>query len=676
MIKHFLPAALVALIVGITSCNTKPESSKDVLIEVMDTSANPKSDFYSFAVGKWLKENPIPASESNWGVGNLVDEEIRTRLLDICNEAAKTKAAKGTPNQLIGDLWFTAMDSANAEKLGFQPLQPYLDMIDGIKTQSDLMVAIAKLKTVGIDVAYSFYVYQDLKKSDEFAVYLSQGGLGLPERDYYFNTDERTSNIRKVYMKYMADILTLLGSKDGIKDANSVFELEKQLATASRKLEDLRDDYANYNKKTTAELAALTPNIDWKSTFAALEIVVPANVIVGQPEFFQALNKISTTESLAAWKSYMKFQLADDMAPMLSSAFDTLRFGFRSRTMRGVTAQQPRWKRALRSTESLVGMSLGKLFVEKWYSPETKKRYAKLTNDVIAAYRESLTTLSWMSDSTRKLAIEKLNGIRVKVGYPEKWEVYKGLLLDRSSYAANVFSASKWHFDDMVNQLGKPVDHDKWDMTPQTYNAYYNPSNNEIVLPAAIFIVPGYKDEDLDDAIIYAYGGASTIGHEITHGFDDQGREYDKQGNLKNWWTKSDEVQFNARAERMVTQFNGYEMLNNLHVNGKATLGENIADLGGLVLGYEAFKKTEQYKSGKAINGLSPDKRFFLGYALAWMYNFRDEALANQLMTDVHAPAKLRVNGPISNMPEFYKAFDVKKGDKMYRDEDVRVKIW
>jgi len=379
---------------------------------------------------------------------------------------------------------------------------------------------------------------------------------------------------------------------------------------------------------------------------------------------------------LTDWKTYLRWNLIGTFSPYLSSTFDDANFEFNGKVLSGVKAQRPRWKRILDVQEGAMGDLLGQLYVKKHVSPAIKKRYQDLTNNIFDAYRERIKSLSWMTDSTKTKAIEKLNSVTTKVAYPEKWRDYSKLKIDRSYYVQNVIRANVWSYDYMVDKLGKPVDRTEWDMTPQTYNAYYNPSNNEIVLPAAIFIIPGLADTLADDAIIYGYAGASTIGHEITHGFDDQGRQFDDKGNLRNWWTSTDETEFASRAKLIIQQFSDFTVLDSMHVNGEATQGENIADLGGVVLGLEAFKKTEQYKSGKKINGLTPTQRYFLGYALSWLGHMRDETLAMRIMTDVHAPNFLRINGPVVNIDEFYEAFNIKPTDKIYRADSLRVKIW
>jgi putative endopeptidase len=425
-----------------------------------------------------------------------------------------------------------------------------------------------------------------------------------------------------------------------------------------------------------AGLQKLNPSMNWALTFETMNIKGLDSVIVGQPDFYKEVENNLKSVSIDDWKTYLKWHLIASFASYLSKEFDQEQFHFNGEILSGVKVQRPRWKRVLDNQENYLGDALGQLYVKNYYSPETRDRYIQLTENVMSAYREHIQTLDWMTDSTKVKALNKLSTVRKKVGYPDKWRDYSTMNISRSSYVENVIEGNLWYYNYYLNKLGKPVDRDEWEMTPQTYNAYYNPSNNEIVLPAAIFIIPGIPDSLADDAMIYGYAGASTIGHEITHGFDDQGRQFDADGNLKSWWSKEDEEKFNQRAQLYVEQFNNYVVLDSMHVNGKASLGENIADLGGIAIAIDAFKKTEQYKKGEKISGLTPIRRYFMGYALGWLHQQRDESLANQIMTDVHAPAFLRVNGPLANIPEFYEAFGVKEGSGMWRADDIRVKIW
>jgi putative endopeptidase len=674
-----LIAAVAALaIYGCTPSTSKKDERKDILAEHLDTTVSPAKDFWSYANGGWVKANPIPASERRWGIDKLILNETYDRMLKLSEEsAADTKAAKGSNTQKIGDFWASGMDTVLIEKQGISKLQPEFDMIASIKDKQGLVEEIAHLQMIGVSALYSPGIYQDEKNSEAYAFHLSQGGIGLPDRDYYFNTDSRNQNIRKEYVAHIAKMFVLLGDDAGTakKHSDVVMKLETSLAKSSRKLEDLRDPYANYNKMGIDGLDRMNPSMNWKGTLQKMGVHVDS-IIVGQPEFYKAVEESLKSTSLDDWKTYLRWNLVNAYATFLSKDFDKQNFAFYGTVISGTKEQRPRWKRVLDAQENFLGYALGQLYVQKYYSPETKKRYEALTDNILAAYKERIERLSWMSDSTKTKALAKLASVRKKVGYPDKWRDYSSMNISRSSYVENAIEGNKWQYNYYLNKLGKPVDREEWGMTPQTWNAYYNPSNNEIVLPAAAFIIPGLPDSLADDAIIYGYAGASTIGHEITHGFDDEGRQFDAKGNLSNWWSKQDEDAFKKKADVYVNQFSNYVVLDSMHVNGKASLGENIADLGGVTIGLEAFKKTEQYKKGEKIAGLTPLQRFFLGYSLSWMINYRPEALANQVMSDVHAPVTLRVNGPLSNTPEFYEAFGVKQGDAMWCSDSVRVSIW
>ncbi|MFD2521506.1 M13 family metallopeptidase [Emticicia soli] len=678
--KVLVSGILMVSGIYLTSCQSKSSESsqRDILAEVVDTTVSPKDDFFKYAVGTWLKQNPIPASESSWGIGSMVQEETYARLRGISEKSAKEPGSEGSNEQKIGDFWFTGMDSVSIEKQGINPVKADLDRIAAIKDIQGVLTEISLQHTYGIGSLFSPYIFQDEKNSEEQALHLYQGGLGLPDRDYYFNTDSRTINIRKEYKAHLQRMFKLLGNDEATatKNMNNVYALEETLAKNSRKIEDLRDPYKNYNKMDLVALDKLAPSLNFKDLFGQMKMPQVKSVIVGQPEFYTAVDKLLKTTPIDTWKAYLTWNFVSSFASELSSPFAKENFYFYRTVLRGVKEMKPRWKRVLDSEERYLGDALGQLFIKNYYSDKTKKRYEELVKNIFSTYKERIEKLDWMSDSTKTKALQKLATVVPKVSFPDKWKDFSTLSIKRDSYVQNIIRANQWWYLYEVNKIGKPVDKTEWGMTPQTYNAYYNPSNNEIVLPAAIFFIAGFTDEQLDDAIIYAYAGGSTIGHEITHGFDDQGRQFDEKGNLTDWWTKKDGDEYNKRAKGIIEQFDNYVVLDSMHVRGEATQGENIADLGGVVLGLEAFKKTEQYKSGKKINGFTPLQRFFLGYALAWMGHSRDEALANKIMTDVHAPGFLRVNGPVVNIDEFYEAFDIKPGDKMYVAPKKRVRIW
>ncbi|BAU52261.1 M13 family metallopeptidase [Mucilaginibacter gotjawali] len=665
---------------AVVSCNNaqKNYAANDALIKNIDTTIKPGDDFFNYANGAWLKKNPIPAAYPSWGIGNVVEEELRDRLKKLNLEALKANAEKGTSSQMIGDFYYSGMDTVAIEKQGIDPLKPELDKINSLKNISDLVDEFAHLQTIGVETPIACGIGQDAKNSNKNMLQLFQGGIGLPNRDYYFNADPHSVAIRTDYQeKHLPIVFNLLGltGPEAASATKKTYELERFLADSSRKLEDLRDPYHNYNKMPLGGLTKLTPAIDWKGTFEKMDYKNVDTVIVGQPEYYRALNKALTLFTIDDWKNYLRKNLVSAFASNLSKPFDQEDFRFYGTILYGVKEQLPRWKRVIDNENGLMGEVLGQLFVKEYFPEKTKKRYVDLVEAMRASFKEHIGKLDWMSEQTKQKAYDKLAKVMPKVGYPDHWKDFSTLTIDRGPFALNVMRANNfWHRFD-ANKLGKPVDRTEWGITPQTYNAYYNPSNNEIVLPAAQFMIPGFKDEDIDDAVVYGYAAASTIGHEMTHGFDDQGRQYDAKGNLKAWWQPQDSVKFAKRAQMLVGQFNGYSIYGQ-HVNGKATLGENIADLGGIVIGLDAFKKTDQYKEGKPINGLTPVQRFFLGYSLGWLGQERKEALLSQILTNEHAPGFMRVNGPFTDVPEFYEAFHIKKGDKMWLDPEKRVKIW
>ena len=677
-ISSFATSALLAVV--LFGCGPKVETPRhpDVLSQDIDTTVQAGTDFFKYANGAWLKANPIPPSERGWGVGNLVREEIYHQLSTINTNAASSGAARGSNAQKIGDFYFAAMDTLHIDSLGATPLQGELAAIEAVADRDALIKEIAHLQTLEVRVLFSPSVDQDEKNSAVYAYHLWQGGIGLPNRDYYFNTDTRTANIRREYVKHIANMFRLLGedSSSAATHSTAVMAIETRLAAASRKLEDLRDPYRNYNKLSLGQLERLTPAIPWRAVMTTMSVNGIDSVIVGQPEFYQEVDRSLKTVSLADWKCYLRWSLLNRYSPTLNKALEDEHFHFYGTILAGIKEQRPRWKRVIDAEERAMGFMLGQLYVQNYVPPSMKQRYETVVDNMFAAYAERIKHLDWMSEATKEKALAKLQSVTKKVCYPDTWRDYSSLEIDRDSYCANQMRANRWDYAFYNNKLGKPVDRTEWMMTPQTYNAYYNPSNNEIVLPAAQFLIPGLPDSLADDALIYGYAGASTIGHEVTHGFDDEGRQYDAQGNLRNWWTADDAANFKARAQRMIDQFNGYVVLDSMHINGKASLGENIADLGGVLIGYDAFKKTREGQSDTLIAGLTPDQRFFLAYAYSWLGQIRDASLAMQVMSDVHAPQFLRVNGPLSDVPAFYQAFGIKQGDPMWLPDSLRVKIW
>lgn len=652
-------------------------NSNDPIAQHIDSSIAPGQNFFLFANNKWFKQNPIPSSEKSNGIFRTIQDTINESVRKICESSVNTNSTKGSNKQKIGDFYFSGMDTATIEKNGIAALKEEFAKIDAIKNTSDLFTTVASLHYMA-DALFSFYIGPDEKKSSENAVYLGQCSLGLPDRDYYTNNDTRTNTIREEYTKHLQAMHKLTGAdeKTAAKNSASILTIETALAKASRKMEDLRDPHKNYNKMSVEAVNKLTPSINWNEMTTNLGLQKVDSIIVGQPEFFLALETTLKKTSIDDWKIYLKWLLLNNVADYLNKDIENEHFHFYATVLDGVKEQKPRWKKIVESTDGALGELIGEVYVDEYLPKGTKEKLQEIGNNIRDVYADHIKALDWMSEPTKQKALSKLSKISMKVGYPDKWKDMTSLEISRDNYAINAINVSKWEYNDMLNKYGKPVDRDEWHMYPQTYNAYYNPTNNEIVVPACNIIVPGFEGRMPDDAILYGIIGGSTFGHEITHGFDDQGSLYDENGNLADWWTKEDREKFVAKTKLIVEQFNNYVVLDSMHVRGENTQGENIADLGGVVMGYEAFKKTKQGQSTEKINGYTADQRYFLAYAYAWMVNRTDESLAKQIMSDVHSPAEFRINGPVSNIDEFYNAFNIQKGDAMYREKDVRVKIW
>ena len=570
------------------------------------------------------------------------------------------------------------MDSVALNVRGLSDLREDLAAIDAIADLHGVVTMAGRLHGVSAGPLFAFGVGQDDRLSGKNAIFAWQGGLSLPDRDLYFDADTYATKVRKEFSAHLGRVFRLLGedSTHACRTAGAVLGIETSLARAARKRADTRDPFKNYNKISFGELRTSTPNLDWQAFMTVSGLASVDTVIVGQPEFFAALNRTLTDVPLSDWKAYLKYHLLRGLSSFVDDRTYAEFFGFYLTTMRGVPEPKPRWQRIVEQTDASLGELIGQVYVAEYLPKGTKEKLLEIGNAIREVYAARIRSLDWMSDATKVKALRKLSGIIMKVGYPDRWKDLTTLRVDRGSYVRNVMSANAWRFRYMVSKFGKPVDRTEWGMEPQTYNAYYNPSNNEIVVPGCNIIIPGYERTLADDALLYSIVGGSTFGHEITHGFDDQGSKYDDSGNLNNWWTSADSARFVAKTAMIVRQFDAYVPVDTLHINGEMTQGENIADLGGIAMGFDAFRKTKQYTGKQRIAGLTPDQRFFLGYALAWMINERPEVVANQVRSDVHAPAKFRVIGPLSNMPEFFSAFKVRPGERMWREERDRVKIW
>jgi putative endopeptidase len=659
---------------------TSPSARRGQGIDLksLATNVKPCQDFYEYANGRWFEQNAIPADRSSWGTGSELYEKNLTTLHQILEDAAKdTSAPKGSVTRKVGDFYRTGMDEARIEAEGVKPLAKEFARIAALKDVPSLQDEIAHLHRLTIYAGYVFYAYQDAKDSTRTIANLYQGGLGLPDRDYYTNDDDKSKEIRKQYVEHVARMFELLGDKpaQAVANAKTVMEFETRLAKASMTQVEQRDPNAVYHKLSLAELNALTPGYSWNRYFAGIGLTNPGGINVSQPEFFKEVGKVMSSVSLNKWQTYLRWTLIRANASKLSSPFVNESFRFNGTILGGAKELRPRWKRVLEATDQDLGEALGQLYVANAFSPEAKARAQTLVANLKAALRDRLTALDWISEETRKQALRKLDAIMVKIGYPDKWRDYSTLAVDTGSYVMNDLQASEFEFARNLNKIGKPIDRTEWGITTPTVDAYYNPNFNEIVFPAGI-LQPPFFDASADDATNYG-GIGSIIGHELTHGFDDQGRQFDADGNLKNWWTSEDKKNYNARAALMEKQYNDYIAVDTLHINGKLTMGENIADLGGLKIAYLAFQKSLEGKPHPApIDGFTAEQRFFLAFAQGWRRKTRPEAMRLMIATDPHSPPRYRVLGPLSNMPEFLSAFGCEGDNTLARPAALRVNIW
>jgi putative endopeptidase len=643
----------------------------------MDLSIKPGDDFYDYANGNWIKNNPVPAKETRWGSFNVLIQNNTDRLLSLLQEVSSAPGQpKGSLKQRVGDLYASGMDSLAIEKLGYTPIQPDLQRIDNIADLNGVINELVYQRTHGEgSPLFRFDVGQDDKHPDVNIAGLSQGGTSLPDRDYYLKSDARTLKIQDAYKNYIISLFTLTGTgaDDAAKNAATIFNIEKVLAKAQLSRVAMRDPFLTYNKFSVADFSKTTPHLNWVQLLPAMEANGQDTILVGQPTFFKVADSLLAATPVNNWKVYLKWSILKGSAGSLSSPFVQASFTFSS-VLNGQKVQTPRQERMSALVDGSLGELLGQLYVEKYFTPAAKQYMLNLVNNLKETLGERIQRLDWMSAETKAHALKKLAAFTVKIGYPDKWETYDGVVIDRDNYVANLRSISVWRYNFMVSRLGKPVDKTRWGMTPPTVNAYYNPANNEIVFPAGILQSPFFAF-GADDAVNYGGIGA-VIGHEMTHGFDDQGRQYDADGTLRNWWTTTDADKFKVRANQVVEQYNGFTILDTIHVNGKLTLGENLADLGGVNIAYEAFKKTKEGHSNVKIDGLTPDQRFFLSWAQVWRGSQRPESAAQRILTDPHSPEKYRCNAPISNIDAWYNAFNVQPGDKNYKKPEDRIKVW
>ncbi|KQN38040.1 peptidase M13 [Pedobacter sp. Leaf41] len=678
--KLLLPAAALLLLAACQNDKshqtTSSTGTRTVFFDTagMDTTVKPGDNFFLYANGKWMKNAQIPKTETGWGSFYTLYNDNLKNLKNILEKSAKSNAAKGTDEQKVGDFYASGMDSLTIEKLGTTPIKPLLSKIDNIKNADELINFIAEGFRNGEGDLLAFGVEPDDKSSQKNALIFYQSGINLPERSYYLDQDEKAKKIRERYLAYISKIFALSGdSLNGVKYANDILKLETALAQSHFTPVEQRDPQKNYNKFAVSDFQKQLPNLDVKSVLTKLGANVDT-IIVRQPKYYQTLSNLIKTQPIQIWKEKLKFDALNENAYALTQKFRDARFEFFDKTLKGRQLPTERWKSMVNNTDINLGDLLGQLYTEEYFKPEAKKRMVELVDNLQKVYEERIKKVDWMTAETKKKALEKLNAFVKKIGYTDKWKKYDDVEISKTTFFANLQSAKKHAYKEMMDKLGKPVDKTEWGMTPPTVNAYYNPSFNEIVFPAGILQFPFFAF-NADDAINYGAIGA-VIGHEMTHGFDDQGRQYDAAGNLKEWWTKEDAAKFKTKADRVATFYDKFTLLDNQHVNGALTLGENLADIGGLNIAYDAFKLTKQGKSTDKIDGFTPDQRFFLGFAQVWRMKNRDESMQVRLKTDPHSPEMFRVNGPVYNMEAFYKAFNIPTTAKMYVAPANRLGVW
>lgn len=640
----------------------------------MDLSVKPGDDFYQYANGNWIRQNPIPASKTRWGSFNELHDKSLDAMKSLLEEATKT-TTKGRLYQMVGDFYSSGMDSLTLEKRGFDPIKPDLARIHKVNNKQEFFDELAYQRTQGNSMLFGFGVTPDRKNVKKYLPQLAQGGTSLPDRDYYLKNDSRSLKIRDAYLDNLVKMFGLIGEEptQASQDADVILRLETALAKAQMPRVEMRDPYKTYNKFTVAAFSKQTPDINWADHLTKLGAKGQDTVLVQSPAFFRSLDSLVMATPIEDLRTYMRWNIVKSAAPYLSEAFVSQNFAF-SRVLTGQKEQTPRWQRVSSLIDGSLSDLLGQLYVQTYFKPEAKQRMLTLVDNLEASFKEHIKNLDWMSDETKKKAQTKLLAFKRKIGYPDKWKSYEGVVIARNDFYGNVKSASKWYYNYIVNRLGRPVDRTEWGMTPPTVNASYSPINNDISFPAAILQFP-FFDFDADDAINYGGIGA-VIGHEMTHGFDDSGRQYDADGTLRDWWTKEDAAKFKERANQVRDQFFGFKVLDSIKVNGQLTLGENLADLGGLAIAYDAFKKTPQGRSKTKIDGFTPDQRFFLAWAQIWRSNQLPESAAQRILTDPHAPEMYRVNGPLPNIDAWYQAFNVRPGDKLYKPKEDRIKVW
>ncbi len=669
---------MVALgILGLAACKSGSPTGQlhsGISVKNMDTTINPGDNFTAYVNGTWVKNTKLPADKASYGAGAIVNDKAQEDVKAIIENAAKGSPKNGSEEQKIGDFYESFMNMKVRDSIGLAPLTAELKKIDAIKTAKDLASYMAYANRVGLKIPFNVSVSEDFKDPKRYMLLTWQGGLGLPDREYYFLADAKSAALRAKYVLHIEKMLMLAGIPDAKIKAAQIMALETQLAGKQMKKEDTRNIAALYNKYAVKSLGTLTPDFDWNTFLAGAGVKNPDSIVVSQVAYTKDLNAIFKGTTIDTWKNYFKWGAVTGAATLLNTALDQENFDFYSKTMLGIKVQKPQWRRAVSIVNANLGEMVGKLYVEKHFPPAAKERMLKMVNNLLEAYETSIKALDWMSPETKKQALVKIKKFMPKIGYPDAWRDYGALSVVRGDLYGNSLRATEFEYNRTMNKLGKVVDRKEWGMTPQTVNAYYNPTLNEIVFPAAI-LQPPFFDMEADDAVNYGGIGA-VIGHEIGHGFDDQGSTFDGDGVLRNWWTPKDLSEFKKRTNALVAQYNGFKVFPDLSVNGTFTLGENIGDLGGLSIAMKAYKASLAGKPAPVMDSFTGEQRVLIGWAQAWLNKGNEEALRNQVGTDPHSPAKFRVNGVVRNIPEFYEAFKVKPTDSLYLAPKDRVKIW
>ncbi len=666
-----------------TSTSTAPEAQQEqveqsltsgVIEENMDTSVDPGDDFFSYVNGKWVDSLEIPADKSSYGSFTILRDESQDDVMAIIKTSAEGDFKTGSDEQKVGDFYQAYMDMESRNAKGMTPLTGELEKIDAISDYSELASYFAYANRYGFGAPFAMGQTPDFKSPEEYMIYTWQAGLGLPEKEYYFKDDEASQKIRDAYVKHIEKMFTLAGFEQPAESAKMLMELETTIAELHMKKEDTRNWAANYNKVDVAELNTLMPEFDWSAFLSQAELTDLESVVVLQTDFMKQIDSLIANTSLEDWKTFLQWGLLNASATRLTEELDDANFAFYSTVLNGVEEQRPQWRRAVDLLNNHVGEVIGKVYVKKHFPPEAKARMLDMVNNLILAYKDSIEELDWMTDETREQALDKLSKFTVKIGYPDQWKDYSALTVEADDLFGNLKRSADAQYEEMLKKQGGPVWKHEWGMTPQTVNAYYNPTQNEIVFPAAI-LQPPFFDMNAEDAVNYGGIGA-VIGHEIGHGFDDSGSTFDGDGVLRNWWTDADRKEFENRTAELVSQYNEFEALPGLFVNGEYTLGENIGDLGGISIALKAYHMSLEGEESPVMDGFTGDQRVFIGFGQVWANKYRDEALRSRIQTDTHSPAHFRANGAVRNVPEFYQAFDVEKDDELYLPPEERVKIW